>query len=84
MLSGLFGNEVTRVISSKSSLRKTPIPLATRWFIRKRETARSKLKRGPTSEELILEYKGLLNSKTKYKENALKSFRKAYGKLEKK
>jgi len=34
------------------------IPMAVRWLCRKNETARSKLGRTPTSEELILEYKG--------------------------
>jgi hypothetical protein len=54
------------------------IPAATRWLFRKLETASHKLKRPPTNEELILEYKGLLKSKTAYKISALKSFRKYY------
>lgn len=43
-----------------------------------------KLKREPTHEELILEYKGLLKSKTLYKDNALISYRKNYNDLKKK
>jgi len=54
------------------------IPLATRWLFRKRETAASKLGREPTDEELILEYKGLLKSKTDYQKSALKKFRENY------
>jgi len=57
------------------------IPMATRWLLRKKETAKDRLKREPTTEELILEYKGLLKSKTRYKENALGKFRKDYGEL---
>jgi hypothetical protein len=59
------------------------IALATRWLFRKRETARSKLKRWPSTEELILEYKGLLESKTPYKQRALTKFREDYGTLKK-
>ena len=51
------------------------IPLAIRWLFRKRETARARLGREPSAEEIILEYKGLLKSKSKYKENALGKFR---------
>lgn len=60
------------------------IPLATRWLFRKRAVARSKLGRPPTNEELILEYKGLLKSKTQYKESALAKYRYNYGLLKKK
>jgi len=42
------------------------------------------LKRAPDHEELILEYKGLLKSKTDYKNKALKKFRKDYADLKKK
>jgi hypothetical protein len=57
------------------------IPLAVRWLFKKREAAQNKLKRVPTSEEVILEYKGLLRSESIYKNNALKKFRKAYEQL---
>jgi hypothetical protein len=60
------------------------IPMATRWLFRKRETAKSKLKRDPDAEELILEYKGLLQSKSLFKNKALEKFRKEYAKLKKK
>lgn len=57
------------------------IALAARWLIRKRATATSKLGRAPDVEELILEYKGLLKSKTIFKNDALKNFRDKYAKL---
>lgn len=60
------------------------IPLATRWLCRKHQTASGKLGRAPSPEELILEYKGLLKSRTPYKEKALKSFTEAYEALKKK
>ena len=53
-------------------------------LFRKKETARAKLKREPTHEELILEYKGLLKSKTAYKDSAIRSYRKYYADLKKK
>ena len=60
------------------------IPLGVRWLFRKRETAMNQLKRVPDHEELILEYKGLLKSKTDYKNQALKKFREDYADLKKK
>lgn len=60
------------------------IPMGVRWLFRKRATATNQLKRHPDHEELILEYKGLLKSKTDYKNNALKKFREVYADLEKK
>ena len=60
------------------------IPLSIRWLFRKGETAASKLKRTPTIEELILEYKGLLKSKSTFQKNALEKFRNNYAKLTKK
>ncbi len=59
------------------------IPLAIRWLFRKKETATSKIKRQPTAEELILEYKGLLKSNTSLKIKALENFREKYAKLKK-
>ena len=43
-----------------------------------------RLGRASTAEELILEYKGLLKSKTTFKETALKNFREHYAALTKK
>ena len=60
------------------------IPMGVRWLFRKRETAMNQLKRVPDHEELILEYKGLLKSKTDYKNQALKKFREDYADLKKK
>lgn len=59
------------------------IPMGVRWLFRKRETATNQLKRVPDHEELILEYKGLLKSRTDYKNNALERFRENYAKLKK-
>jgi hypothetical protein len=60
------------------------IPLAVRWLFRKKEAAAGKLGRVPSDEEVILEYKGLLKSKSIYKQKALKKFRESYAKLIKK
>lgn len=60
------------------------IPLAIRWIFRKHQTAANKLKRPPNAEELILEYKGLLKSKSDYQKSALAKFRKHYYDLKKK
>ena len=54
------------------------ISMAVRWLIRKKAMAKWRLKREPTNEEIILEYKGLLNSKTDYKNKALENFRENY------
>jgi hypothetical protein len=43
----------------------------------------NRLKRAPDHEELILEYKGLLNSDSEYKKAALKKYKEAYAKLKK-
>jgi len=59
------------------------IPMAIRWLFRKKRLARGKLGREPNSEEIILEYKGLLRSTTGYKDRALKKFRETYDKLKK-
>jgi hypothetical protein len=60
------------------------IPMAVRWLHRKNETAAGKLKRIPTHEEVILEYKGLLKSSTKLKEIALEIYRRHYDLLKQK
>ncbi|OQW53713.1 MAG: hypothetical protein A4S09_06595 [Proteobacteria bacterium SG_bin7] len=59
------------------------IPITVRWLFRKRVTAMDKLKREPNHEELILEYKGLLKSDSKYKDAALRKYKEAYAKLKK-
>lgn len=59
------------------------IPIGVRWLLYKSKRAEAKLGRSPTPEDIILEYKGLLKSKSDYKENALKKFRNAYGLLKK-
>lgn len=60
------------------------IPLAIRWLFRKNQTATAKLGRPPSIEEIILEYKGLLKSKSKYKEKAISRFNELYALLKKK
>lgn len=57
------------------------IPMATRWLFRKQVTAADTLGRSPTPEEIILDYKGLLKSKTRYHDSAIEKFRDAYEKL---
>lgn len=57
------------------------IPMGIRWIFQKEKLARHKLKRVPTEEEIILEYKGLLKSNTRYKTTALKNFRDNYEKI---
>lgn len=54
------------------------IPMAVRWLHRKKETAASKLKRTPSHEEIILDYKGLLKSNSEYKKAGLKKYKEAY------
>lgn len=74
----------TKIRQKDLKIPNIAIPLATRWLFRKRETARGQLGREPDAEELILEYKGLLRSKSAYKEKALERFRTEYGLLKKK
>lgn len=57
------------------------IPMAVRWLFRKKRLAEGKLGRGATAEEIILEYKGLLKSKSDEKKRALKNFKENYDKL---
>ena len=59
------------------------IPLAIRWLFRKKAMAKQKLKHEPTTEEVILEYKGLLKSKTELKDKAPNNFRINYEQLQK-
>lgn len=63
---------------------KIAIPMALRWLFRKKRLAEGKLDRAATPEEIILEYKGLLKSKSDEKERALKNFKDNYGQLKKK
>lgn len=57
------------------------IPICVRWLFRKNVTAAHRLKRVPNHEELILEYKGLLKSDSKYKNSAIQKYRDAYARL---
>jgi hypothetical protein len=80
--------EVKDFIFTKFTLKdlKDPnvaIPMAVRWLFRKKRLAQGKLGREPSPEEIILEYKGLLKSTSKYKDNALKKFRELYALLKK-
>lgn len=59
------------------------IPVATRWIAYKAARAQAKLGRPPTHEEIILEYKGLLKSKTNFKKSAIKKYREYFEKLKK-
>ena len=59
------------------------IPIAIRWLAHKKTLAGKKLGRTADHEDIILEYKGLLKSKTKYKDNALKKYKEFYAKLKK-
>jgi hypothetical protein len=60
------------------------IPIAARWLSRKKRLAEGRLGRPATAEEIILEYKGLLKSKSPYKNKAIEKFRKEYDLLTKK
>jgi len=60
------------------------VPMGIRWLMYKSKRAAAKLGRQPTHEEIILEYKGLLKSKSQYKKDALSSYRKYYGRLKSK
>ena len=59
------------------------IPIAVRWLAYKKARAESKLEHPPTHEEIILEYKGLLKSKSDYKKKALERYKELYAKLKK-
>ena len=60
------------------------IPMAIRWLIKKQQMAERKLKRLPTHEETILEYKGLLKSKSSWKTDALVNYKEKYETLKSK
>ena len=59
------------------------IPIAIRWLAYKKLRAESKLNKIATHEEIILEYKGLLKSKTTYRNKALERYRELYEKFKK-
>lgn len=60
------------------------IPMAIGWLSRKKRLAEGRLSRAATADEIILEYMGMLKSKSKLKDSALKKFRKEYNLLTKK
>lgn len=60
------------------------IPMGIRWLMYKSKRAAAKLGKQPSHEDIILEYKGLLKSKTQYKDKALESYRYYYGLLKNK
>jgi hypothetical protein len=60
------------------------IPMAVRWLYRKKRLAEGKLGRAASAEEIILEYKGLLKSKSDEKKRAHKNFKENYDKLKNK
>ncbi len=60
------------------------IPMGIRWLARKQDTATNKLGRRPTFDELAMEYKGLLKSKTSYQSQSFKNYKGHYERLKKK
>jgi hypothetical protein len=60
------------------------IPMGARWLFRKKRLAEDRLGRSATPEEIILEYKRQLKSKSEYQKQALNNFRKHYARLKKK
>jgi hypothetical protein len=60
------------------------IPMGVRWIFYKKQFAEQKLKRPASTEEIILAYKGLLESKSDFKQTALEVFRKKHASLQKK
>ncbi len=59
----------------------TSIAIATRWLIQKEKLARFKLKRAPTSDEIVMEYKGILKDKSEKASRIMKDYRKYYASL---
>jgi hypothetical protein len=55
-----------------------------RWLFRKRETAGARLKREPSWEEVLMEYKGKLKSKTKESDSIRRRIKKLSGELDEK
>jgi hypothetical protein len=54
---------------------------AVRWLFRKRDTAKARIKREPTWEEVLMEYKGRLKSKKKDTQEIRKKLNEFLGKL---
>lgn len=80
--------EVKEFIFNKFTLKdlkdpRVAIPMAIRWLFRKKRLAMGKLGREPNSEEIILEHKGLLKSRSDYQKTALRKFRDLYARLKK-
>lgn len=80
--------EVKEFIFKKFTLKnlndpEIAIPMAIRWIFRKKRLAEGKLGKEPNAEEIILEYKGLLKSESKYKNKALEKFKELYDLLKK-
>ncbi|AZZ38139.1 hypothetical protein CIK05_15460 [Bdellovibrio sp. qaytius] len=73
-------NNISQKDLKKPSL---AIPIAVRWLAYKKARAESKLGRPATPEDIVLEYKGLLKSKSDFKKPALKKYRELYAKLKK-
>ena len=59
------------------------VALAARWLAQKQKLAASKLKRLPTSDEVIMMYKGILGDKSDNAIKIMKKYRKHYGELKK-
>lgn len=59
------------------------IPMAVRWLVQKQKLAAHKLKRAPTSDEIIMEYKGILKDKSEKAKEIMKDFRNYYDELKK-
>jgi len=57
------------------------IPMAVRWLFQKKVLATKRLGRAPTTDELILQYKGLLGSTSDYQKSALGNFQKHFDRL---
>ncbi len=58
------------------------IAASVRWLFRKRETTKAILKREPTWEEVLWDYKGILKSKTNYAKDVKTDLKKYLGKME--
>ena len=61
----------------------TSIAIATRWLVQKEKLARFKLKRAPTSDEVVMEYKGILKDKSEKASRIMRDYRKYYASLTK-
>jgi Transglycosylase SLT domain len=57
------------------------IPMSVRWMIQKRNLASHKLKRSPSSDEIVMDYKGVLKDKSAEAQEIMTKFRGFYEKL---